>query len=205
MANYELLPNEAVLIKDDRVYRERTSSRERGSSIDLILTNLNLVLVSTNTGFFKTTTETETFPINQIKVHNGQAQALLSKSGSKDVLDVYFIHGHEQFSFPNGGKRTIQTWIGKINEAVTGQPAPDSESSGSPGMDLVADALSSVPGGDRVAGVLKGTLGAFNSKRGAKPEPVVQIATKCVSCGAAVSGVQGQTVTCSYCLSAQQL
>ena len=199
MANYDLLPNEAVLIRDERVFREG------GSSIELILTNLNLIMVSENVRIFKTTTETETFPVNQIKVHNGQAQALLTKSRGRDVLDVYFLHGQEKFSFPNGGKKTIQTWIGKINGAVTGQPAAENGSSGSPGFDLVADALSSVPGGDRVASVLKGTLGAFNSKRGAKPEAVVQIATKCVSCGAAVSGMQGQTVTCSYCLSAQQL
>lgn len=196
MANYDLLPNEAVLIKDESVFRGG------GSSIELILTNLNLIMVSESIGFLKRRTETETIPVNQIKVHNGQAQALMTRSGNRDVLEVYFLHSQEQFRFSNGGKRTIQTWIGKINEAVTGQPAAEVELHG---IDLVADAISSVRGGDRVAGVLKDTFGAINFKRGAKPEAVVQIATKCISCGAAVSGVQGQTVSCSYCLSAQQL
>ena len=196
MANYDLLPNEFVLVKDENAVRGR-------ASIELILTNLNLVVVTKRA--LGKPRGSETFPLNQIKVHNGQAQALLGGTSGYPRLEVYFLHGQEEFRFINGGKKTIQTWISKINEAVTGQPAAENGSSGSPALDLVADALSSVPGGDRVAGVLKGTLGAFNSKRGAKPEAVVQIATKCVSCGAAVSGMQGQTVTCSYCLSGQQL
>jgi hypothetical protein len=183
-------------MKDENAVRGR-------ASIELILTNLNLVVINKRT--LGKSRGIETFPLNQIKVHNGQAQALMGGTSGYQSLEVYFLHGQEEFRFIKGGKKTIQTWIGKINEAVTGQPAAENGSSGSPGIDLVADALSSVPGGDRVAGVLKGTLGAFNSKRGAKPEAVVQIATKCVSCGAAVSGVQRQTVTCSYCLSAQQL
>lgn len=197
---YELLPNEVVFIKDDRVGRGNGSS-----SIELILTNLHLVVVHKGSGFFSKPKANEVFPVSQIKIHNGQAQALLGGSKSYPELEVYFVHGQQNFSFYNGGKRTIQTWISKINEAATGRPAVDAGALDNPTVELIADALSSVPGGDRVAGALRGTIGAFNSRRGTKPEAVVPIAARCVSCGAGVDGIQGQTVTCSYCLSTQQL
>jgi hypothetical protein len=185
MAKYDLLPNEIVLLKDDAVFHGKAASGE------LTLTNLNLFVM--HKGMFGNSKGFQTFPVNQIKVYNGRAQALMNKTrGGHEVLEVYFLDGEEEFRFSSGGKKKIQTWIGKINEAVTGQPAPEVGSFALPGVDLVA-------------GVLKDTLGAFKSKRGAKPAPLISVATKCVSCGAAVSGVQGQAITCPYCLAAQQL
>ena len=190
MAEYDLLPNEMVLIKDDAVYHGD------GRSGELTLTNLNLVLTKPTKGsglFAKSTLGFQTFPVNQIKLYNGQAQALMNKTrGGHEVLEVYFLGGEEEFRFLSGGKKKIQTWIAKINEAVTGQPAAAAGSLALPGVDLVA-------------GVLKDTLGVFKSKRGAQPEATVSVATKCVSCGAAVSGVEGQAIKCPYCLSVQQL
>lgn len=189
MTKYDLLPNEIVLLKDDAVYHGDEGSGE------LTLTNLNLVVTRNIMGrglFGKSSVGIQTFPVNQIKVYNGQAHARMNTTRRGDLLEVYFLHGEEQFRFYNGGKKKIQTWIGKINEAVTGQPAAEVSSSALPGADLVA-------------GMLKDTLGAFRSKLGARPEVPVSVATKCVSCGAPVGGVRGQTVTCPYCLAAQQL
>lgn len=185
MSKYNLLPNEVVLIKDDAVVHGK------GAAGELTLTNFNLVVMSK--GMFGNSKGFQTFAINQIKVYNGQAQAQLVKArNGQETLVVYFLHGEEEFRFVNGGKRKIQIWSAKINEAVTGQPAAEVASYALPGADLVA-------------GVLKDTLGAFRSKRGAKPDAVVSVATKCISCGAPVSGVHGQAITCPYCHTAQQL
>lgn len=189
MTKYDLLPSEIVLLKDDAVRHGDEGSGE------LTLTNLNLVVTRTIMGrglFGKSSVGIQTFPVSQIKVYNGQAHTRMNTTRGGDALEVYFLHGEEQFRFYNGGKRKIQTWIGKINEAVTGQPAAEVSSFALPGADLVA-------------GVLKDTLGAFKSKLGAKPEALVSVATKCISCGAPVSGVRGQRVTCPYCLATQQL
>jgi hypothetical protein len=189
MTEYNLLPHEVVLLKDDAVYHGKGSS-----TCELILTNLNLVVVKK--GVFRGSKGSQAFPLSQIKVYNGRAQAQMDRAGNSDVLAVFFVHSEEKFRFVTGGKQKIQTWIGKVNEAVTGEPATDVNSS-------------PLSGTDRVVGVLKDTLGAFKSFRAPQPEPVAParavVATKCVSCGAPVSGVQGQRITCSYCNAAQQL
>jgi hypothetical protein len=186
VSKYSLLPNEVVLIEDDAVMHGK------GSAGELTLTNLNLVVM--NKGMLGTSKGFRTFPVNQIKVHNGQAQAQMGKARGFDVLVVQFPHGDEEFRFLRGGKNTIQTWIAKINEAATGQP---------PAAATVASRA--LPGTDRVAGVLKDTLGAFRSKPAATPEAPVSVATKCISCGAPASGFRGQAITCPYCDTAQQL
>lgn len=183
---YTLLPNEVVVLKADSAIRGRSTSCE------LMLTNLNLVVTAKNA--FGGAKSVDCYPVNQIKVYNGQAQAKLSTTRGLDVLAIYFRHGEEEFRFSTGGKRTIQTWVATINETVTGQPA-------------VVASPSVAPGAERVVGMLKDTLGAFKSIRSSKteePAPTA-VATKCGSCGAPISGMRGQRVTCGYCDSAQHL
>jgi hypothetical protein len=187
VSKYNLLPNEVVLVSDDAVVHGK------GASGEVILTNLNLVVM--NKGIFGNSNGFQLFPVNQIKIYNGQAQAQMSKArNGREVLVVHFGHGDEEFRFVRGGRQTIQTWIAKINEAVTGEPAVETE--------VASRAL---PGADRVAGVLKDTLGAFRSKRVATPEAPVSVTTKCISCGAPVNGRRGQAISCPYCDTAQQL
>lgn len=189
VSKYNLMPNEVVLIEDDAVIHGK------GASGELTLTNLNLVVMSK--GMFGTSKGFQMFPVNQIKVLDGRAHVQLSKShNGSEALKVYFHHGEEEFRFLSGGKRKIPNWIAKINEAVTGQPAMEPE------PEVASRAL---PGADRVAGVLKDTLGAFRSKTVVTPEAPVSVATKCISCGAPASGLRGQAITCPYCDTAQQL
>ena len=178
MSSYNLLPNEVVLLNEERVFHGKRSSGE------LTLTNLNLIFAKK--GAFGGSKGFQIFPVSQIKVYNGQAHALMS--GSNNELEVYFLHSEEEFRFTSGGKKKIQTWIAKINEAVTGEPA--AEVGGF-----------AAQGAEKVAGLLKDTFGAFKSK----PEAPVSVQTKCSLCGAPVSGVAGQTITCTYCDAAQQL
>lgn len=195
MATYRLQPNEVLLIKDSGVAHGVGFSP---FTSELTLTNLNLVLVKK--GVFGNVKATQTFPVNQIKLYNQQAQAFLGKaSNGADTLDVYFVNGQEQFRFPSGGKRKILSWVAKINEAVTGYQSgarfAGDDSSAIPGTEMIADSLR-----DTFA-VFKGTFGP----RAAAPEVPASASGKCGACGAPTIGFQGQTVNCDYCGSAQQL
>lgn len=190
-ARYDLQPNEVVVLKEDNVMNGGTWA---GYTDQLILTNLNLVLV--RKGVFGGFKGLRTFPLNQIKLYNDRAQASLGKTqNGLDVLEVYLLNGHEQFGFNSGGKKKIREWAGKINEVVTGRTEPDQTNG------------KAIPGSDLVAGVLKDTMNVFKSKLGAggNAPPAAKIAKKCGSCGAPVSGWQGQSVACEYCHSVQQL
>lgn len=187
---YSMQASEVVLLKDDCVAHAGRSSY----SDELILTNLNLVVLKKK-GMFGSAKEVRTFPVDQIKVYNGQAQALIGKSRhGSDLLEVYFLGGQETFAFQSGGKKKLNAWIAKINESVTGEQAPTHQ----------AGAMA-VPGAEMVAGVLRDTLGVFKTRLGSKPASPMKAAGKCGGCGAPVTGLQGQTTTCEYCGSAQQL
>lgn len=189
-AKYNLQPNEVVLLKDESVMHGGFWS---AYTDELMLTNLNLVLFKR--GMFGNSKGVLTFPVNQIKVYNQQAQAVIGKAtNGTDLLEVYFLNGQEKFAFQSGGKKKLNEWIAKIHQAVTGEEAPAQQSTGM-----------ALPGAEMVAGVLKDTLGVFKSKLGTKSEVPVKVAGKCRGCGAPVTGVQGQTITCEYCGSAQQL
>lgn len=188
---YDLQPNEVVILKDENVAHGGFRS---AYTDELILTNLNLVLLKK--GMFGNSKGVLTFPVNQIKVHNQQAQAVIGQARKKGwgVLEVYFLNGQETFSFQSGGKKKLNEWIVKINHAVTGQEASVQQAWGM-----------ALPGAALVAGVMKDTLGVFKSKLGSKSDAPVKVAVKCRACGAPVTGYQGQAITCEYCGSAQQL
>ena len=191
MATYGLQPNEVMLLKEVGVAHGGVLSVYTD---ELILTNLNLVVVKK--GMFGNSKGVQTFPVNQIKVHNQQAQAILGKApNGMEALDVYFLNGQEQFRFQSGGKRKINEWVAKINEAATGQK----------GSQVSGGASFAIPGAEIVAGALKGTFDVFKDKFGAKSAAPAAAAGRCRACSAPMTGLQGQTVTCEYCGSAQQL
>lgn len=191
-AQYNLQPNEVVILKTAPIMHGGGFG-STGTN-ELILTNLNLILVKT--GMFGGSKGVLTFPLNQIKVHNQQAQVAIGKNRGLDALEVYFVNGHESFSFGSGGKykKQVNEWVAKINFVVTGQDTP---------VQPVSNMA--LPGTELVAGVLKDTFGAFKSKLGSKSVTPLNVVGKCSACGAPVTGVAGQPITCQYCGSAQQL
>ena len=69
MTNYSLQPNESVL------YQGNVTLEKRNGSVELILTNLNLVFVITIKKFLaKSQVEVETYPIEEIKFYNNIPQ-----------------------------------------------------------------------------------------------------------------------------------
>ena len=69
MTNYALQPNETVL------YQGNVSLEKRNGTVEMILTNLNLVFVITTRKFLaKSQVDVETYPIEEIKIYNNTPQ-----------------------------------------------------------------------------------------------------------------------------------
>jgi LSD1 subclass zinc finger protein len=183
VAGYNLQPGEAFVHRQGRVLYDRTYLDE------LILTSQSLVLLRTvKKGMFGSEQVTQVFPLSQIKIFQGRAQALLGKQ--QNALDVYFQNGIEQFGFMNKNEATF--WSQKINEVITGTPAKMTSPNPS--------------GAEKVTEVMKDTVGAFRDALGfnsraevAAAAAAVPVAGDCVSCGAPLSGIRGQAIICSYC------
>ena len=189
MAKYNLQPNEVVVLTESNVMH---GGMMAVYTDELMLTNLNLVL--TKKGILGNGKGVLTFPISQIKVWEGRAQAIAGKArNGTPVLDVFFVNGQERFSFQSGGKRKIAEWSNRINEVVTRTAAP------------APQAGAALPGAEVVAGALADTFKVFKGRFGSGSQAPAQVSGKCRSCGAPVSGVRNQPVTCGYCGTAQQL
>ncbi len=192
MAEYDLQPGESFVHKN---YRVRHGGFGAKYTDELILTSQNLVLLEK--GVFGNGKGIRVFPLNQIKVFQGNAQAVLGKQQNGfPALDVYFENGTEHFGFES--KKEATFWSQKINEVITGTPAkmisPDSSAA-----DMVTEAVRDT------VGVFKDALGFKSKGEVAAAAAAVPVAGHCVSCGAPVSGIRGQAITCSYCDTANQL
>lgn len=195
MDKYNLQPNESFIINNEHVRHGNTSG-------ELILTNLNLVFI-TSKGVFKTIYIPQLFPINQIKQFNGKAQTILGKEGN---IDIHFINGQESFQFWNSdtlfsekkAEREAGRWVNVINQVITGQVS-EIDMSVSP----------AIAGTEFIAGTIKDTFdtfkGAFGIKSKSSNEMPTKAVKKCSSCSAPISGTKGQIVRCKYCDSDQQL
>ena len=191
MAKYNLLPNESMIMTQDHVLHGGLMA---SFNDELMLTNLHIVLISK--GILGNTKNIQTFPLNQIKVFNGQCQVLLGKTkGGYPQLDVYFLNGQEGFGFQS--KKDAAKWLATINKLVTGN---EYEADASPSM--------AIPGTEFIAETLKSTVDTFKGALGIKSksaETPTKATKKCSFCGAPITGIKGQIVRCQYCDADQQL
>lgn len=194
MSSYVLQPNEVLLMKDVGVSHGGVFAT---FSDELILTNLNLVLVEK--GILGQTKNVMVFPLSQVKVHDGHAQAVLGRTRNlTPVLDVYFLTGQESFGFA-GGQPKVLAWVAAIDEAITGRrvvAAADAPTAALPGTEIVADALRGT------IGMLKGALSGRPTPP-PPPAPVV-VGGTCHACGAPISATAGHPPTCDYCDTVQR-
>ena len=192
MAGYNLQPNESIIMKKDRIIHGGAMAN---FTDELILTNLHIVLISK--GMFGNAKGIQVFPLNHIKVFNGQAQVLLGKTrGGYPQIDVYFLNGQESFGFEN--KKEAVNWIENINKLRNGNEVGVNTS---PNM--------AIPGAEYIAETLKGTVDTFKDVLGIKTksnnEMPIKAVKKCSSCSAPISGTKGQIVHGQYCDADQQL
>lgn len=183
MSNYSLAPSEGIIIQYDGVHHNRKRS-------EIVLTNQNLICIEANSGMFKTTYNTLKFPVNQIKVVNGQAQASVVKDGKNWVLQVLMKNGMEKFEFSGDSfghikeKQEADKWVEQISLLLTGKSATN-----------ITD--TSIMGG------VKNVLGSIGIN--VKSKEPTNVTTKCIGCRAPLSGLQGQNVCCQYCDTEQTL
>lgn len=195
MYSYNLQSNESFILNNEHVSHNNSSG-------ELILTTLNLVYISTK-GLFRKTHSAHQYPISQIRVSNGKAQAIMGKNGK---IDIYFINGQESFKFWNNeplfsekkAEKEAAKWANAINQLLSGQ-IPEigySVNMALPGTEYVAETLKDT------IGTVKETLGVKTKINNRIPE---KTAKKCRACGASISGTKGQIVHCQYCNTEQQL
>lgn len=181
MAKLELEANECVILKNDSVLHGGVMANYTD---ELILTNLNIIYVKK--GLFGGTKKILKFPISQIKIYNGQAQALLGKSkNGSPCLELYLSDGEEQFGFEK--KSDVLKWIKEINRLLLGEEA-----------NATAGQFA-IPGAEILAETIKDTANVVMGALGIKPKEPEMVSVACPSCSAAVSGQKGKTICCSYC------
>lgn len=181
MNDYNLYPNEAILLKSEDIFQ----GMRKG---DLVLTNIAIIWAEKN--FLGKVKNVNRILFNEVKMYNGNPQVHLGKaSNGIPNLEIYTINGQEKFSFNNKlfAKREISKWINEITKAITGH-APDKSFTAIPETEFVADTL-------------KGIVDIFTDSLGLKKT----ISTKCISCKAPITGKQDEIVRCTYCDTQQTL
>lgn len=196
--DYQLMPNEYIILTNDRVKHGGVIGAYAGK---LLLTNLNLVYI--DKGVFGNIKGISSLDLKMVKIFNGQAQVLQTKARNGiPQLEVYHMQGQEAFSFQTGGGREIQKWRQEINRLLTGNDLEDTAESKIGNI---------IPGADIFADTLKGTMdtfkGALGMKSTSKSEQasLEKVAEKCSACGANLTGNKGQKVRCNYCQTEQVL
>ncbi|NTU70869.1 MAG: hypothetical protein HGB10_03490 [Coriobacteriia bacterium] len=209
MAGYDLQPGEAFVHKADRVlYGGFLASY----ADELLLTSHNLVLLQKGAlGRMAlkaakldqvvnlSPQQVKVFPLHQIKVFQGHAQALVGKQqNGSPALDVYFHRGTEHFGFES--HREAIFWSQKIDEVITGTPATMISPNSSSAAQIAAAVKDTVD-------IFKQTFGIESKSTVAAVVAVAAVPAqgRCLCCGAPCSGNQGQAVVCSYCGTANQL
>jgi hypothetical protein len=192
MGKYNLEPSESVLIQSIGVLCEG-SGLMTGYTDELILTNMNIIHVSK--GMFGNIKRVQKYPLNQVKIINGEAQAIMGKSsnGMPD-LQIYFVNGQVAFKFQSSGKKEIVKYVNEISKVLTGNESSRNSAANQfaiPGAEIVAETLKDT------VNVFKGTFG-IKSKIKAADEPV-KATKKCMGCMSPLTGTKGQSIRCRYC------
>lgn len=173
--------DEVIFLMCERV---QYGNMHAGFGSTLALTNKNLVLIKK--GFFGATKETIRFPLEDIKIYNGEPQVSVRRASSGyPVLDVFFTSGQESFYFEL--KLTAVKWAEKITEVVTGAKATPSKAT-----------RYIIPGTEIIAKTLKGTIDTYKDALGITKKEE-HVSCQCPACCASVEGVKGETVQCPYC------
>jgi LSD1 subclass zinc finger protein len=192
MVKYNLEPSESILIQSTGVLCEGGGLMTAYTD-ELILTNMNIIHVSK--GMFGNTKRVQKYPLNQVKIINGEAQAIMGKSTNGiHNLQIYFVNGQVAFKFQSSGKKEIVKYVNEISKVLIGKESSRNSVANQfaiPGAEIVAETLKDT------IGVFKGTFG-IKSKSKAADEPV-KATKKCIGCMSPLTGTKGQSIRCSYC------
>lgn len=189
MVKINLMPNESIILKSENVMHGGLMA---GYTDELILTNQNIIHVKK--GVFGNTKNVKKYPVNQIKIFNGNPQAMLGKQrNGSSQLEIYFLNGHEYFGFQSLTKKEVVQWINAISHLVTGH-----------GSTIVPFGFA-IPGTKYLSETIKGTVDTFKNTFGIKSQIIdngvssENVTKKCISCSAPLIGKKRQTMHCKYC------
>ncbi len=189
--NLNLQPNEGIVLENEGVVRILRRGHDNGT---LTLTTKNLYF---SKGRGKKADIT-IFPLNQIKVINGQVQVRLGSSKLKPVLQVCMINSQEEFefsefSFAANAKKEIEKWVFSIQQVVCDLL---SHQAVVPPQTIILQQ----PTGSQQPTADTTQNSVNNASNPIQEEPVVtKISCKCIGCMAPIIGNKGDTVRCKYC------
>lgn len=110
MENYSLQSDESVIYKGD------VSLIDKNGSTNMILTNLNIVLVTKNKKLFqKEEVEIETYPIEDIKIYDNVPQIKIEG----DVVEIYFTSIEKKVRFYS--KIELHKFVNAAVKLLTGK------------------------------------------------------------------------------------
>ncbi|WP_341201115.1 hypothetical protein [Planomicrobium okeanokoites] len=189
MVKVNLMPNESIILKSEKVAHGGLLAI---NTDELILTNQNIIHVKK--GVFGNTKNVEKYPVNQIKIFNGEPQAILGKQrNGSPQLEIYFLTGHECFRFQSLTNREVVRWTNAISNLIRGHES------------TTVPAGFAIPGTEYLSETIKGTVDTFKNTLGIKSKKIdngvssEKVIKKCISCSAPLIGEKRQTIHCKYC------
>lgn len=192
MVKYNLEPSESILIQSTDVLYEGGGLMSSYTD-ELVLTNMNIIHVSK--GMFGNTKRVQKYPLNQVKIINGEAQAIMGKSTNGiPNLQIYFVNGQVLFKFQSSGKKEIMKYVNEISKLLIGK-----ETSRNSVVNQFA-----IPGAEIVTETIKDTIDVFKGTFGIKSKSkaaneTVKATKKCIGCMSPLTGTKGQSIRCRYC------
>ena len=172
---YNLHPNEAVIMKTDNISRD---DGFKSYIYELTLTNLNLILVKKG-AWREKVLDVLYFPVNSIRSYDGKASIILSKDKMYPKMEIHFQSGVEVISFEK--RKEAELWVDNINRLLTGgELVPNNADN------------NAIPGTEFVAGTLKGTIDTFKGVFGIKSNSTAIVATE-------EAVIPERIVICDYC------
>lgn len=183
---YNLSTNEVVLVQPFFASLVQGITAQPG---EMMLTNKYLYWEKNRGVIFKRKGESEKFSINKIKTYEGKPQILIDNHGGFMRFQVHLENQTLVFNY--NSRQNVLELISQVNKLFGYE---DKES---------FNTLNALPGAEFVAKKVAGTVNAFKNAFGVKPNQDPILTKFCMNCGAQITGIEGQSVTCEYCGSSQ--
>lgn len=171
MDNYNLQPNEVIVFKGNcqlsKTDEKILNSMIDNSSIDLILTNLNLVFINKSKKMFsKEKIDVEIYPTSEIKIYNDAPQI----NQKNNIVEIFFSDSEKSIVFTTSHE--ARKFVGKALELLTGKNLSNRVSDKIKGsINLVDDTLG-IKTVDTVKNVVEnGVVGSIFGSLGKKVSP----------------------------------
>lgn len=179
MSAYDLDFDEVVIAEINNIkWEEGPSFKKKGN---LVLTNKNIIWC--HKGFFGGLKEPVKTEVEKVKLYENRVQAKVDKIENSGAFQLKIYYTDCDVTYRINGKKRAKEFVRELNKLITGED---------PTMqDIFTSQI--LPNAEVVAESLKETLNVFVNAFG------TQVSGTCSSCGASITGVKGQMVSCPYC------